>query len=98
VPRKLLIILVIQATVVDAQTRPSMFVFQDNFWLNLHQFLRGEVYRRGSKLQLGVDPDVDRYNQLTPVERSALEKDWLPYLDGMVSFENAMHDLVRDAR
>ena len=54
--RKFLIALVIQAAVVQAQTRPSMFVFQDNFWLNLHQFLRGEVYRQGAKLELGVDP------------------------------------------
>src|SRR6478672_820037 len=32
-------------TVTHAQTRPS-FVFQDSFWLNLHHFMRGEVYRR----------------------------------------------------
>lgn len=33
-----------------------MFLFQNKFWLNLHRFLRGEVYRRRSNLQLGVDP------------------------------------------
>jgi hypothetical protein len=32
-----------------------MFVFQDNFWLNLHQFLRGEVYRRNVKAAPGLD-------------------------------------------
>jgi hypothetical protein len=51
-----------------------MFDFQDNFWLNLHQFVRGD--------------------QLTPVERSALEREWQPYLDAKVSFEQAMHDLL----
>ena len=39
-----------------AQTGQSMFVYQNNFWLNLHQFLRGEIYRRGAKLPLGIDP------------------------------------------
>ena len=39
-----------------AQTSRSMFVFQNNFWVNLHQFLRGEVYRRGANLPLGIDP------------------------------------------
>jgi hypothetical protein len=34
----------------------SRFVFKDNFWLNLHQFLRGEVYRRGTKIAPGLDP------------------------------------------
>jgi len=61
---KLLIVLVLQSAAVQDQNRSSMFVFQDNFWLNLHQYLRGEVYRRGAKLPLGVDPaslnDADR--------------------------------------
>jgi len=34
----------------------SMFVYQNNFWLNLHHFLRGEIFRRGAKLPLGIDP------------------------------------------
>ena len=37
------------------QERPERFVFQDNFWLNLHQFLRGEVYRRNVKAKSGLD-------------------------------------------
>jgi hypothetical protein len=41
-----------------------MFVYQNNFWLNLHEFLRGEIYRRGAKLPPGIDPaslgDADR--------------------------------------
>lgn len=39
-----------------AQTPQSMFVYRNNFWLNLHQFLRGEIYRIGAKLPLGIDP------------------------------------------
>ena len=33
----------------------SMFVFQNNFWLNLHQFLRGEVYRQNVNAKPGLD-------------------------------------------
>jgi hypothetical protein len=40
----------------DAAAQPSqMFVYQSNFWLNLHQFLRGEIFRLGAKLPLGID-------------------------------------------
>jgi hypothetical protein len=38
------------------QARQNMFVYQNNFWLNLHEFLRGEIYRRGANLTLGIDP------------------------------------------
>jgi hypothetical protein len=38
-----------------AQDRRERFVFQDNFWLNLHQFLRGEIYRRNVKANAGLD-------------------------------------------
>jgi hypothetical protein len=36
--------------------------------------------------------------QLTPEEQTALERDWQPYLAGKTSFEQALHDLVHDAR
>jgi hypothetical protein len=39
-----------------AQPSQSMFVFQNRFWLNLHQFLRGEAYRRSVKAAPGPDP------------------------------------------
>jgi hypothetical protein len=52
------------ASAATGQPGQSMFVYQNNFWLNLHQFLRGEIYRRGAKLTLGIDPasldDADR--------------------------------------
>jgi hypothetical protein len=38
-----------------SQTSQRMFVYQNNFWLNLHEFLRGEIYRRGAKLTPGID-------------------------------------------
>ena len=39
-----------------SQTSQGMFVYQNNFWLNLHQFLRGEIFRRAAKLPLGIEP------------------------------------------
>ena len=41
---------------VHAQPSQSMFVFQNRFWLNLHQFLSGEAYRRSVKAAPGLDP------------------------------------------
>jgi hypothetical protein len=56
--RKVLAVLAVltHSAIVQVQTRTSMFVFQNNFWLNLHQFVRGEVYRRGANRPLGLDP------------------------------------------
>jgi hypothetical protein len=49
---------------LPAEERKSMFVFQDDFWLNLHQFLRGEVNRRNVGAKPGLDtgslPEADR--------------------------------------
>jgi len=33
-----------------------MFVFQNRFWLNLHQLLSGEAYRRSVKATPALDP------------------------------------------
>ena len=58
-PKRFLIALLLAglcAPVAVAQTGQSMFVYQNNFWLNLHQFLRGEVFRRGANRPLGIDP------------------------------------------
>ena len=71
-----------------------------NLWHALLLFTPGEIAKR----ELGQTEKVDyvRYPycklQLTPAEQAALERDWEPYLDGNTSFENALHDLVRDAR
>jgi hypothetical protein len=47
-----------------AQTARGTFVYQNNFWPNLNEFLRGEIYRRGARLPPGIDPaslnDTDR--------------------------------------
>ena len=78
------------------QASQSMFVYQNSFWPNLHQFLRGEIYRRGANLKPGIDPY--RYNQLPRPVLSAFERHWLPYLEGKTPLAQALHDLVRHAR
>jgi hypothetical protein len=54
-----------------------MFIFQNNFWVNLHQFLRGEIYRRGANLPLGIDP-----MSLSEMDRTAWESAIEVYVDG----------------
>jgi hypothetical protein len=71
-----------------------------NLWHTLLLFNPKKI----AKHELGQMENVDymRYPycklQLTPAEHAALERDWQPYLDGKTSFENALNDLVRDAR
>jgi len=38
------------------------------------------------------------YARTMAADRAALGRDWQPYLEGKVPFEQALHDLVRDAR
>ena len=76
--RKILVVLGVLATLAAtsrAQTRTSSFVFQNNFWLNLHQFVRGEAYRRSVKATPGLDPtslsDGDRATWMAAVDAYA---------------------------
>jgi hypothetical protein len=88
-PKRLFIALLLAgfcARVSVAQTGQSMFVYQNNFWLNLHQFLRGEIFRRGAKLPLGIDP-------ASLNERD--QKAWASAID--VYTEVAKQDLLFDA-
>jgi hypothetical protein len=39
----------------------------------------------------------DVYSKGMDKDRAALERDWQPWLDGQVSFEEALRNLVRDA-
>ena len=75
--RKVLAIFVVlaHAAIVQAQTRTATFVFQNNFWLNLHQFVRGEAYRLSVKAAPGLDPaslnDADRATWIAAVDAYA---------------------------
>jgi hypothetical protein len=62
-----------------------MFVYHNNFWLNLHEFLRGEVYRRSAKPPPAINP-----SSLNGSERTAWESAIEVYT------EVAKHDRVLD--
>ena len=80
-----LVLLGICAPALLAQSSRGMFVFQNNFWVNLHQFLRGEIYRHRVNLPPGIDPA-----SLTPADRKAWESVMEVYT------EVAKWDLVSD--
>jgi len=80
-----LVLIGVSATASTAQTRQSLFVFQNNFWVNLHQFLRGEIYRRGASLPLGMDPAA-----LSETDRTA----WASAIE--VYIDIAKGDLIFD--
>jgi hypothetical protein len=63
-----------------------MFVFQNNFWVNLHQFLRGEIYRRRVNAPLGLD-----LAPLSAADRAA----WASALDVYTGVSK--QDLIFDA-
>jgi len=84
---RLLVVLVVlaHAAIVEAQPRTVTFVFQNKFWLNLHQFVRGEAYRRSVKATPGLDPaTLNDEDQAT----------WMAAVDAYVDF--AKRDVLFD--
>ena len=71
-----------------------------DLWHYMIMFTTGEVARRelGRTGEPGYVAYHYRYNQLPTAVLSAFERHWRPYLEGKVPFEQALHDLVRDAR
>lgn len=85
----------------------AIFSFQNNFWVNLHQFLHAEAGRplRSSPRALGKTGDshylpyayrFSVYEKGMLPDRGSLEKNWQPWLDARVPFEEALRNLVRD--
>jgi hypothetical protein len=85
---RLLMVLVVlaHAAIVEAQPRTVTFVFQNNFWLNLHQFVRGEAYRRSVKATPGLDPAT-----LNEADRAT----WIAAVDAYTDF--AKRDVLFDS-
>jgi hypothetical protein len=85
---------------IEDECRRQMIAASPNLWHSMIMFTSGAVARRelANTGHPGYKPYVDRYDQLPPAERSAFERDWQPYLDGKAPFQQALHDLVRDAR
>jgi hypothetical protein len=88
----------LQQLIVDEGSRQKVAAPED-LWHAIIMFTSGVIaLKELATSGATYVPYADRYNQITPVQRSALERDWRPYLDRQVSLEQALHDLVRDAR
>jgi len=87
-------------TMIEDECRRQKIAVPPNLWHLMIMYTSGAIARRelADTGRPGYQPYADRYNQLPPAERSAFERDWQPFLDGNAPFQNALHDLVRDAR
>jgi hypothetical protein len=87
------------ATLINEESARQKLQPVPGLWHTVLLFTPSAIAR---KLGLTENVDYSRYpfckSQFTPAEQSAFERDWQPHLDGKTSFENALHDLVRDAR
>ena len=83
----------------------AIFTFQNNFWVNLHQFLHAEAARKAAGRAIQLDAElVEGYAEMA--KRDLLRDEGLvaindalsrvPWLDGRVPFEEALRNLVRD--
>jgi hypothetical protein len=89
----------IQGMIQEECTRQKLEV-PENLWHALILYTSGAIARQELARSSNREyvPYAYRYNQYTPAERAAFERDWQPYLEGKVSREKAVHDLVHDAR
>jgi hypothetical protein len=85
---------------IDEEGARQKLQADPDLWHAMIMFTSGVLTRRELAASGHADyvPYAYRYNQLTPAERSAFERDWQPYLDGKIPMDQALHDLVRDAR
>jgi len=85
---------------IEDECRRQKLAVSPNLWHMMIMYTSGAIARRElvETGRPGYEPYVDRYDQLAPAERSAFERDWQPYLDGKAPVQQALHDLVRDAR
>jgi hypothetical protein len=87
-------------TMIEDECQRQKLAVPPDLWHLTIMFTSGAIARRvlAEAGRAGYEPYADRYGQLPPAERSAFERDWQPYLEGKAPFQQALHDLVRDAR
>ncbi len=88
-------------SMIDAEAARQKVTPPDQLWHHMIMVTSGEIAKRTLTRsgRPGYQRYDERYRDLIPDgERSAFERDWLPYLDGRIPFDQALHDLVRDAR
>lgn len=89
---------------LDAEAARQHVKIPESLWHVLLFFTSGEVVKRemGKQGDPFYQPYADRFDLYGKAAgwdrmRAALERDWLPYLDGKAAFDSAVRDLVRDA-
>jgi hypothetical protein len=87
---------------LDGEGRKQHVKLPAELWHALIFYTTGEIVKR--ELGKQADPAYKPYAYRGLYSRSgweklrtALERDWQPYLDGKTAFDTALHDLVRDA-
>ena len=85
---------------IEAESARQQLAAPDNLWHFTIMFTSGRIARRvlANAGRPGYTSYFESYDQLPAIVRTAFERDWQPYLDGKKTFEQALHDLVRDAR
>ena len=100
--RVLIALALVGSPCLHAQPSQTMFVFQTRFWLNLHQFLSGEAYRRSVKAAPGLDAAtlnasdraiwisaIDPYNDVFK-RNMVLDEDLIRIANALAVTEDAM--------
>jgi len=86
---------------IDAEAARQNVMPPPQLWHHMIMVTSGTIAR--TVLANTGRPGYQRYDERYPEqipagERSAFDRVWQPYLDGKISFEQALHDLVRDAK
>jgi hypothetical protein len=88
---------------LDREAAKQHVKIPEDLWHALIFYTSGEIVKRelGKQADAAYKPYAYRFNLYSrgnwdPL-RVALERSWQPYLDGKSTFDNALHDLVRDS-
>ena len=88
---------------LDGEAARQHVKIHPELWHALIFYTAGEIVKRelGRKSDKFYEPYAYRFNLYARSSwqslRVALEKDWLPYLEGKTTFDTALRDLVRDS-
>jgi hypothetical protein len=85
---------------IEAESARQNLKAPDNLWHEMIMFTTGRIAQNilAKSGDAAYVPYAYKYNQMPPMDLAAFERDWQPYLDGKTPLEQALRDLVRDAR
>jgi hypothetical protein len=85
---------------IDEEAARQKLEAPRDLWHQVMMYTPGVVAKRelANTGHPGYRTYGERYPAMPAAVREAFERSWQPYLDGKTPFEQALHDLVRDAR